>query len=409
MRIPDKNSRRSQLKMKTNWFTFFVAIAAVSATTAIVRAQDNPFSFADAGESDLQSDATGDDYAHAAIETYARAANQPYADAVSDGAVAITLYDVDRSTRYYAPRLEASATFLYLQPGSGSLEYGTLVSPLPPATPHWQNQSIRPSLSPAFNFGFRYFVPETGNDLRTSWTHLDSTEGASFTGTPLQFAGPSYLIGPGATAFNLGSGSVNFRYDAVNLEAGHLWQGGDRFQARFFGGLQYGSIKQDLTGSFSDFAGTNTQTNTTRSRFSGAGPRFGVNGQFNRGNFQFLGDLAAVTLIGERQIRRDYNTTSPLFPAGNAQSFSSPNATQIVPGLDSRLGASYSFRLGSGILKLEAGYQAVIYISAINSYSQTQVATPPAPQSVGVFFATTDHLQSDFTAHGPYMSTSWSF
>jgi hypothetical protein len=378
--------------MKTTWFTILIALAAVVAPTAIVHAQQ-PVPFAAPSVPELSSEPTGEDHAQAAADR-------------ADEAV---IYEIDRSTRYYAPRLEASATLLYLQPGSGNLEYGTLVSPLPPATPHWQNQSIRPSLSPAFNFGFRYFVPETGNDLRASWTHLDNTEGASFTGTPLQFAGPSYLIGPGATAFNLGTGSVNFRYDAVNLEAGHLWRGGERFQARFFGGLQYASIDEDLTGWFSDFGGTNTQTNTTRSRFAGAGPRFGVNGQFNRGNFQFLGDVAAVALIGEQQLRRDFNTTSPLFPAGNAQSFSSPNATQVVPGLDSKIGASYSFRLGSGVLKLEGGYQAVIYMNAINSYSQTQVATPPAPQSVGVFFATTDHTQSDFTAHGPYMSTTFSF
>jgi hypothetical protein len=307
------------------------------------------------------------------------------------------------------PRFAVSASLLYLQPGSGSLEYGTLVSPLPAPSPHWDNQSIRPGFSPAFNVGVRYFVPDNCNDIRSSWTHLDSTASASFVGGPLQFAGPSYLIGPGATAYNLGSGSVHFRYDAVNLTAGHLWRAGQSFQMRVFGGVQFGSITQNLTGSFSDFGGANTQTNTTNSKFTGAGPRLGVDAQFNLRNFQFFGDMAAVALVGSQHSGMNFNTTSALFPAGNPQSFTSPNATQIVPGLDTRLGGSYSFPLGKGICKIEAGYQAVVYVSAINSYTLTQVATPPVVGGVGVFFATAEHLQNNFTAQGPYLSGIWSF
>ena len=121
------------------------------------------------------------------------------------------------------PRFETTASLLFLKPSSGSLEYGTLVYPLPPPSPHWENQTISPSYSPAFNVGVRYFVPETGNDLRTSWTHLATTDSASFSGGVTNFAGPPYLIGPGATAYNRGTGTVNFGYDAVNAEAGHLF------------------------------------------------------------------------------------------------------------------------------------------------------------------------------------------
>ena len=372
--------------MKTALLYLVAAISAPLAPTGIVRAQDILF----AGSTGLNG----------LVSTCE----------ARDTAEPITLCgDGNSACCCKQPRFEASASLLYLQPGSGSLEYGTLVSPLPAASPHWENQSISPDFSPAFNVGLRYFVPNTCIDIRSSWTHLDSTDGASFVGGPLQFAGPSYLIGPGATAYNLGSGSVHFRYDAVNLEAGHLWGAGHPFQVRIFGGLQYGSITQNLTGSFSDFGGTNTQTNTTNSEFSGAGPRLGMNAQFNRGNFQFFGDMAAVTLIGSQQSRMDFNTTSALLPAGNPQSFTSPNATQIVPGIDSRLGSSYSFGLGRGIFKIEAGYQVVVYVNAINSYTLTQVATPPVVGGVGVFFATAEHLQNTFTAHGPYLSAGWAF
>lgn len=328
---------------------------------------------------------------------------------IGDGADSAKIFDCDDSGFTAQPRIQLFASLLYLKPGAGNLEYGTLVHPLPPASPHWQNQSIDPKFSPAFNVGAGYAIPDTANDLRASWTHLNTGDSASFAGTPTDFAGPSYLIGPGATAFNLGSGSVRFRYDAVNMEAGHLFQAGGPFQVRVFGGVQYATINQTIVGSFSDYAATNTQANTTDSKFSGAGPRLGVNAQFNRRRFQIVGDMAAVALIGSQRTSMGFNTTSPGFPGGNPQSFTSPNATQVVPGLDSRLGTSFSTQLGSGIFKIEAGYQVVVYVDAVNGYSLSQVATPPAPQSVGVFFATAQHTQSNFTAHGPYLGASWSF
>ena len=375
--------------MKATLFYGVATITALLAPTVIVRAQDIQFaSLADPN-------------------------SLVYSSQARDHAYPFTLCGVNSSADTAAccaqPRLEASASLLYLQPGSGSLEYGTLVSPLPAPSPHWENQAISPKSSPAFNFGLRYFVPESGIDIRSTWTHLDSTDSASFVGGPLQFAGPSYLIGPGATAYNIGSGNVNFRYDAVNLETGHLWCADCPFQVRVHGGVQYASITQILTGSFSDFAGTNTQSNTTDSKFSGAGPRLGVNAQFDWCNFQFVGDIAAVALIGRRHSHMEFSTTSPAFPTGNPQSFTSPDATQVVPGLDCRLGSSYSFPLAKGLFKIEAGYQAVVYVNAINSYSLTQVATPPVVDGVGVFFATAQHLQNTFTAHGPYLSTSLAF
>ena len=379
--------------MKTSLFYILAAIAALIAPSAAVRAQDVPAS-ATVPEASVLTDA---DF-------------QPYSQAAGDPAYSTVLCGShDTNCCCALPRLEVNATLLYLQPGAGNLEYGTLVSPLPAPSPHWLNQSISPNFSPAFNVGMRYLVPETCNDIRSSWTHLDSTDSNAFAGDALNFAGPSYLIGPGATAFNVGNATVNFKYDAFNFEAGHLWRAGPSFQVRTFGGLQYGSVTEKLTGFFSDLGNTISQSNITHSQFRGLGPRFGVNGQFNRGNFQFVGDMAAVALIGQHKSRMDFDTISAMFPGGNPQLFSSPNSTKIVPGIDSRLGTAYSFQLGRGICKLEAGYQAVVYLDAINSYTLTQVATPPVVGGVGVFFATAEHLQSNFIAHGPYMSASWAF
>lgn len=378
--------------MKTTLFSFLTATAVTfGLVVERVRAEEGPFADLPAPQSLTEP----------SFSLAAEAADDPENTSIFREVFA---------PRYgNLPRFQAFADLLYLQPGAGNLEYGTLVSPLPAPSPHWENQTIKPNFSPGFNIGFRYMVPETGNDFRKSWTHLDTNDGASFVGSPLQFAGPPYLIGPGANAYNVGRGSVSFHYDAANFEAGHLWRAGRPFQIRTFGGVQVGSVKQDLTGRFADYADTVSTTYTSFSQFVGAGPRFGVNTSFNRGNLQFVGDMAAFALIGPSKLRQSFDTVSATFPGGNPQSFSSPNATQVVPGFDSRLGGAYSFALGRGIFKIEAGYQAAVYINAINSYSLTQVATPPVVGGVGVFMATAEHLQNNFTAHGPYFSSSYAF
>ena len=54
------------------------------------------------------------------------------------------------------PGFEATASLLYLQPLSGNLQYGTLVTPFPLVSPHWADQTVNPDLTPAFNIGIRY-------------------------------------------------------------------------------------------------------------------------------------------------------------------------------------------------------------------------------------------------------------
>ena len=93
------------------------------------------------------------------------------------------------------PHFEVSGSLLFLQPGSGNLEYGTLVTPLPIATPNWSNQSLSPNFDPAFRVGARY-MPNESNDIELNWTHLNTTTNASFSAAPTQMVGPPYLIGP---------------------------------------------------------------------------------------------------------------------------------------------------------------------------------------------------------------------
>lgn len=307
-----------------------------------------------------------------------------------------------------APRFEISGTLSYLQPGAGNLEYGTLTSPLPAVTPHWVNQSLKPKFSPSFTIGARYMASDS-NDIQLNWTHLNTTANDSFFASPTQMVGPPYLIGPESALYKNGYGSVKHSYDAVNLDAGHTFCTDCSYQLRAFGGVEVARIGQNLSGLFQSPDGVASSANTVNSMFTGAGPRVGIKGQYGLGDFQLIGEVAGAALIGTAQSRIDFTTISPAVGTNN-QSLTSPNATRVVPSIDTRLATAYAFAPTSyGIFKVELGYKAAVYFNAVNQYTLTNVPTNLTLPPLGIYLATQQHLQSNFTDHGPYVTASWAF
>jgi hypothetical protein len=201
---------------------------------------------------------------------------------------------------------------------------------------------------------------------------------------------------------------VKTSYDAVNLDAGYTFCADCFFQLRAFGGVEVARIGQNLSGLFQSADGSASSGYTTNSLFTGAGPRLGLKGQYALGNFQLIGEVAAAGLIGTSQSRINFTTVSPALFGVNNQSLTSPNATQVIPSIDARLAAAYSFPLTNfGLFKIEVGYKAAVYFDAVSQYSLTQVPTTIPP--VGVFLATEQHSQSSFTDQGPYLTGSWMF
>jgi hypothetical protein len=320
--------------------------------------------------------------------------------------------DLSRSAaplRPNSPRFEISGSLLYLKPGAGNLEYGTLTSPLPAVSPSWENQSLPQKYSPAFSVGARYIV-NASNDVALKWSHLNTTTNASFSATPTQMAGPPFLIGPESGLYKNGRGTVQSKYDAVNLDAGHTFCAECQFQLRAFAGVQFARIGQELTGVFQSPEGAASMASTTYSKFIGAGPRSGMKGQYNLGAVEFLGEVAGAALIGTEQSRINFTTVAPALAGPNSQFLKSPDATRVTPSIDARLATAYAFPSGNyGQFKLEAGYQAAVYFNAVSQYSLTQVPTGLTLPPTGVYLATAEHLRSNFTAHGPYLTARWLF
>ena len=154
-------------------------------------------------------------------------------------------------------------------------------------------------------------MPNESNDIELNWTHLNTSTNASFFAAPTQMVGPLFLIGPEAAIYKIGHGAVKFGYDSVNLDGGHTFCADCSFQLRAFGGVEFARISQNLTGTFLDPDGSASMSYSTTSLFTGAGPRLGLKGQYDLGNFQFIGQFAAAGLVGTSQSRINFSTTSP--------------------------------------------------------------------------------------------------
>lgn len=304
------------------------------------------------------------------------------------------------------PCVETFASILYLQPGSNNLEYASLVDTLPVLSNQWNSQAITPDLTPAFNVGVRFFLAAPGSDLQTSWTHLNSDETDSTVAGPNQFVAPLSKIGGPYGDFTIARGTAHFAYDAINLDFGHTLSSDGYYDVRFYGGLQCTRIGQDLTNSFATDDGTSGTIYATDSLFTGVGPRFGMNARRYLGNFSLLGEVSAAAIIGRMQSQIDFTSFSPALVGGpNRQTLDSPDATQVIPCLDTKIGVGYTLETSDwGVFRIDAGYMAAIYVNAISSYALTE---QPIVPGLNVDLHSAEHTYSDFTVHGPFMSGSW--
>jgi hypothetical protein len=336
----------------------------------------------------------------------------------------------------YVPKtcaaLEVSASLLYLQP-SGNLNYGTLVNPFPFLQPHWSNQAVNPGFTPAFNVGTRYTF-DCGGAIALDWTHFNSYDhGMATTPVPypapltltgpanMQALGPPFLIGP-PIPYNVAYAVAHFDYDAINLQGEVALNIGRRIQLRPFAGIQGTRIDETLTTNFRSNDGSFTSTYITRSTFNGVGPRLGMGLHYLAGNLDLLGNIGGGTILGPRRSHMEFYANSPTNAAQglipNGQYLLSPTSTQAIPFIDAKLGGSYSIAIGRfGTLKCEAGYQAAVYINAINQYALTEVENsltadaPGKPETTGsaVFLRSAAEYQSNFLVHGPYLSFTFQF
>ncbi|KTD24204.1 Lpg1974 family pore-forming outer membrane protein [Legionella maceachernii] len=245
-----------------------------------------------------------------------------------------------------------------------------------------------------WNWGFKLegsYHFHTGNDINVNWYHLTNSNNDHHN--------------------NSGWGWDNNRnrgprWDAVNVELGQHVDFSEWKVIRFHGGVQYariadhrrnhnngfgafgagfGGFGTGFGGFGTSFFGANAFGNHHEARFNGFGPRFGADMSYMVGNgFSVYANGATALLIGSSRPAFQFDPAFPVslipvaagFPVLPAfgtlpgtgfaalNTFNHHNRTIMVPELEGKLGAKYTYAMASGDLTLDVGYMWVNYFNA---------------------------------------------
>lgn len=332
-------------------------------------------------------------------------------------------------------RIDIHATLLYLQPESTNLKYAVFVAGTQPYQQSWHYQTLRPDFSPAFELGLTYRTEAPGYQANVEWLHLQSSDSdfkQAAEGTALsniEFVSPPFEVGPPVFGIKRADSTVNFSFDKVDINLEHLFKAHAHLQAKLLGGLDLLRIHQTITTVFSDYPGAlptaysyalppdpnyTFQLQNT-STYSGLGPDLGLYVQYQlKQGIGVMGQLVGLLTVGTMKVADNFMSTSTrLINQGlnpSYQEITTPNATQVVPGFDGKLGLFYTYS-GNYIsnLKVELGYRLGSLNDAISQVVPNTLVQPGTDNSTPDFATGTMAIESvasqnmNFSYNGPYI------
>lgn len=325
---------------------------------------------------------------------------------------------------------------LYVKPNSDNLKYATFVSGTQPYLQSWHYQEINPSYHPAFELGFNYALNNPVYSVAAYWTHLNSNDtdskqaATSVAISTIEFVGPPYEMSPPVFGIKSVNSKVNFDFNSVVFNAVRWIDFSPNVQAQFFGGISLLKLNQTITTTFGDYAGSlptpysyplppdpsfSFQTENV-SRYLGAGPDIGMSLSYTTDSgFGLMGQFLGLLTAGTMKAKDDFTSTSArLTSVGigtSHQQITTPNATQVVLGTDSKLGIFYNYH-GINIpnLTIEFGYRIAAYVNAISTIMPNTlvqpgtVVTTPEFSTGTMAIVSTNAKSHPFYFNGPFLN-----
>lgn len=209
------------------------------------------------------------------------------------------------------------------------------------APDHYQDWGWGFQLTGAYHFN-------TGNDLNLNWMHYRHS--TDYTPTVTE----------------------QMQWDAINFDFGQKVEIVTDKSIRFFSGLQFARLEDRFINN------TDALSDNGHIQFNGFGPRVGLNLSYDshRG-LSLYGNMASTLLVGRSQFSSHTATaTQSPNPGGGVVVTLLPqeavmdedgSLTTIVPQLDARLGASYTYSMAQGHISLDAGYLWLNYFNVFNN------------------------------------------
>ena len=286
---------------------------------------------------------------------------------------------------------------LYLQPTS-DIGFGT-------NTNSFQNQTASFGADPSWGWGFQLegsYHYSTGNDFNLNWYHFRS---GGTTNTYAQDVAFGALEGGDATAIGAGTAaSTSPAWDQVNMEFGQHVDFGENKFVRLHGGMNFSRVGNQGYSYYVDGDATpvvdNIVTNQTvngSAVFNGFGPRVGMDLNYEWGNgvgVYATGALSVLAGSSKSSVSyTDWTTSNNAFNVGY-------NHAAVIPELDAKLGAMYTYAMAQGDLSLDIGWVWAHYTNALAINSATTSTAVTATNAV-------NDMRTDFGIQGLYFGMKW--
>lgn len=316
-------------------------------------------------------------------------------------------------------RIDTQFRALALSPSANNIDYAAQATPLPIQSPRWNTYELIPGHHFGFDIGIQVQLHTRKTALGINWEHFSSNSTARHdVPVDTDMVGPFFEIGPDAQPYKKARGKVCFKFNTVNLTYGQWIHFGDHLDTNLFAGINATTIKECLTSVFSNKDNSIIRTISSPSSFTGAGPQVGCDFVYHvvKG-LNFTGQLSGALIIGPVKNSTTYSSVSPEltllnFASPNEQSTHTCKHSQVVPGISERLGIAYFFSACSTfVCKIEIGYEARVYINAIQAIDMASQVTgvKPVPDTAGVFARTFKKTVSNFALSGPYFALNIAF
>ena len=182
----------------------------------------------------------------------------------------------------------------------------------------------------------------------------------------------------------------NFRYSAVDAEAGENLAVGEQLAIRLFGGVRYADLNEHLMAFY--FGGDFDPVLGARSNFDfgywGVGPRVGAGGLYPLPwGFHLFGQAAVSLLVGEQEAEVGF--VDPWTgPDAQLDAFvHRDNGVRVIPALDMRAGLGWRQLVGEwGTFFVDGGYEFSNYFGVVEQLSWGPSEAPGAlTESTGDF------------------------
>lgn len=299
---------------------------------------------------------------------------------------------------------------LFLKVNSSNIDYTAQAKPIPIYSPNWKIFGIKPDYTFGFDVGIGIVFNKSNVNVKANYIRFDSDQNTQDKISINHMAEFFREIEP-SWFYTDTSGKISSKLNAFNFNFRKCIDISPYLNVNLFTGVSYAQIKQNIFSHFSNPERSVVREITNLSNFKGAGPQIGVDFTYNiYCGFELRGLSSLSILIGKLENHKLYQANASSLAPYRVKTFMIEDTAeeysyQIVPALEERLALAYNHDIYNASIRLEAGFNGLVYFNALKSIKmRNKIAKPPITDKINVFSKRYSRTTSHFLLTGPYIS-----